>query len=222
MENYKIIEINNLEYAVYPFKYLCFKQNGREVFFLIEGKNIKAKDVKIGKIYIKIPSWVEMQDLYQASCLQNMMTKVYEADSDLYRDNKIKKLCFKIVDSEGSVTLMDGGVCNGLYPILAQFIIDKINEIMSIYYIGTGLSKDEEEKLSFDCFKYYSSIFKRGAGKNVKIPPTPIPVLLMSICKSFNCTPNVARKISKRDIDMATIAREQENICKHPSLIGLK
>jgi hypothetical protein len=36
----------------------------------------------------------------------------------------------------------------------------------------------------------------------------------------FNCTPDVARKISKRDIDMTVIAKEQEHICKNPGFIG--
>lgn len=221
MEKYHLVTLNNLEYVVFDFKYASIKVNGVDVFFLLGRKNIKVKDPKIGEIYIRVPSWVEMQDLFQSSCQYNIMTKEYDVNEDFYRDNKIIKICSKIVDADGNITVMNKWVCEKLPPLFGQLIIEKVDEIIGVYYIGTGLSKEEEEKLSFDCFKYYSSIYKMGAGKNVVIPPVPIPVLLMNICKAFNCTPDIARKICKRDIDMTMIAKEQENICKNPSLIGL-
>jgi len=225
-DKFNVVTINNIEYIIYPFKYASVKYNGRDVFFLLEGNKLKVKKPQIGEIYIVVPSWVEMQDLYQSSCILNMMTQEYNVNEDLYRDNKIKKLCSKLAYSNGDIMLMTGDACQNLHPTLAQFIMEKVDEVVRLYYMGTGLSGEEGDKLSFDCYKYFRSIYKKGlpgnsVGTKVIIPPVPIPVLLMNICKIFNCTPDIARKISKKDIDMTMIAKEQENICKHPSLIGL-
>jgi hypothetical protein len=139
-ETRKII-INNLEYVVYSFKYSIVKVKNTEVFFLLENKNIKVKHSKTGEIYIRVPSWVEMQDLTQSSCKLNMMTKEYDLDEDLYRDNKIKKFCFKISDEDGNMYQMSDSFFKNLIPIFAQFLLEIIDEVIGIYYAGTGLTR---------------------------------------------------------------------------------
>lgn len=220
MKENRIIETNNLRYMICEFNYILDYYDENEVFFLLDEK-FKIKGQKTGEIYILIPSWLEMQDLYQRSSKYNIMLKTHEIDEDLLVNNKIRVLCSKIVDSKGKSTVMSHDVVSNLHSTLAQFILDTTDEVIEKYYVGTSLNKEEHNDLTDDCFKYFSSVGKKRMGrKNVNVPPVPAPVLLMRICKMFNCTPDIARKISKRDIDMIMISREQESLCEDPAVLG--
>jgi len=216
----RIVKINNLDYLVVPFKYVTGFIDEKELFFLLEGVG-KVRNYKVGEVYIIIPSWVEIQDLYQSSSEKNIMTKKYEVNNSWLRINKIKKLCSKISDAEGRVYLIDEYFALNVHATLGTFIVSKVDKVISDHYMGSGLSKEEEKEMAEECYKYYSAVYKERAGKSVTIPPCPGPVLLMSVCKTYNCTPDIARKISKRDIDMLMIAREQENLCQDSNIIGL-
>ena len=219
----EIININNIDHAIVPFKYVSGVRNGRKFFIFLENISKKfIRNYKIGKIYILIPSWVEMQDVYQSSSEENIMTRKFEINFDFLKINKIGRLCVKIEDAEGGVLLLSKKEVNKLEPSLAQFILSEIDDIINKHYLGSGLSKGEEKELAYECFKYYRAIKKQQAGKKVVIPPCPGPVLLMNVCKTFSCSPDVARNISKRDIDLIMLAKEQESICEDPRLIGLK
>jgi len=58
----RIVKINNLDYLVFPFKYVTGFFDEKELFFLLEGVG-KVRNYKVGEVYIIIPSWVEIQDL---------------------------------------------------------------------------------------------------------------------------------------------------------------
>ena len=215
----KIIKINNLQYCVYDFLYVTGFMSGEERFILIRNNNIKKK-CKKGEIYILIPSWVEMQDIYQSSSERNIMTKKYELNYSKLKMNKIAHLCRKVIDGDGVVHIFTKKMISKMNVSFAQFVLTKIDDIIDKYYVGTGLTHAEEKELSHECYKYYNAIYKNRSGKIVQIPPCPAPVILLDVCDRFSCTPDIARNISKQDIDMMMIAKEQENICKNPYLIG--
>lgn len=216
-----IIEINSLRYIVYEFNYIFDYHNGNEVFFLLD-ENFNIKGQKTGEVYIVIPTWLEIQDIYQSSSRYNIMTKEYDIDDDLYEFNKVQKLCFKIVENGEKTIYINGENVECLYPTLGEFVSDMADDAIGRFYTGTGLSSEESKKMSDDCYKYFRSIYKESLGGIYSVtPPQPAPVLLARMCEIFNCTPNVARRISKRDIDMIMISREQKDICQEPSAIGL-
>ena len=217
----KVLTINNLQYIVFPFYYVTSFKNGKDRFVFINDKDVDKKKCKKGEIYLLMPTWVEMQDIYQSSSERNIMTKKYELNHQRLKLNKITRLCMKIIDGRGESHVMSKDMFEKMNVPLSQFILMKADEIIDKYFVGTGLSKGEEKSLSYECYKYYSAVQKRRAGKNSPVPPCPAPVLLMDICKTFNCTPDTARRISKRDIDMMMIAQEQEEHCKNPNLIGM-
>jgi len=216
-----VVNISNVDYALIEFKYLYQKTKECESFFLLENSFFNPKKYFIGKAYILIPSWVEMQDLYQSSSELNIMTNKYEVESEKLKNNKLVKFCSKLVNHENDTFLIDSDFIYDLDPQLGHFLLRKIDEVIDEFYSGSSLSEEEEKELANRCYKYYSAINKRGYGKKVKIPPPPGVVLLREICQHFNCTPDVARRISRRDIDMMQIAKEQENLCSHPGMIGL-
>jgi hypothetical protein len=94
--------------------------------------------------------------------------------------------------------------------------------VITKYYFGSGLTPERERALAYDCYKYFSAIEKAKRGdEKIVIPPCPGIIMLVQVCEMFDCTPDIARKIPKRDIDMILIAKEQESICKnHPDWIG--
>lgn len=218
MEKEKIIEINNLKYIIYEFRYILDYYNGKQVFFLLD-ENFNIKGSKRGEVFILIPCWLEMQDIYQSSSEYNIMTKDYDINEHLFVMNRVRRLCLKIVDEDGKSEII-GGDASWLHPTLGQFIEEKVEETVERFYSGSGLSKKEGDRLKYDCYKYFSAMQKNALGKRAIIPPVPSPILLMRICKIFNCTPDVARKISKKDIDMVMISREQEDLCQNPAALG--
>jgi len=216
-----VVNISNIDYALIEFKYFHKRIKDNEIFFFLENFPPPIKKYFIGKAYILIPSWVEMQDLYQSSSELNIMNQKYEIEPEKLRNNKLSRLCSKLVSHENETFLVDSDFIYDLDPQLGHFLLRKIDEVINEFYSGSSLSEEEEKELANRCYKYYSAINKRGYGKNVKVPPPPGVVLLMDICKKFNCTPDVARKISRKDIDMMQISQEQENLCAHPGMIGL-
>ena len=219
----KTIHINNVHYEVFEFQYISGKYSGVDIFVLLEDLIAENKKhlIYTGEIYILVPSWVEMQDLRMCSCKMNLMTREYEVDNDAIEYNKIFKFCTKIVDHNGEPFMMTEDRADELYPSLARFIGEKIDEVIYKYYFGTGLSNEEEKKLSSACYKYYSTSNKVAQGvQGVTVAPAPGIVSLLNICELFNCTPDVARKISKKDIDSISIAYSQKNLCNNPSTIG--
>ncbi len=222
MRKDEIIRINNLDHVVIQFKYVSGIRKGKPYFILLEEFNEnRIKNYKNGKIYIIIPSWVEMQDVYQSSTEKNIMTNKYELSFDKLKMNKISKLCVKIETAEGEVFLITKKKIQKMHPIFVQFILKEIERVISTHYVGSGISKEEEKEMAYECYRYYSTMKKKQMGKKVTVPPCPGPILLMNICNTFNCTPDVARKISKRDIDLIMLAKEQESICEDPRVIGL-
>ena len=215
--------INNVHYEVFNFKYVFGKFNGSEEFILLEDieYEIDEKKVSNGKIYIIIPSWVEMQDLYQCNSEKNPMTQKYEVNVDKMNMKKTYKICTKIIGEDNDVLIMSRFAVENMCIDLVYFINEKIEEVIYKYYIGTGLSEEEQKDLEYDCFKYYTACQKRARGEhNVSMPFAPGAVSLLNICDMFGCTPDVARKISKRDIDMIAIARNQKDFTSNPVTTG--
>ena len=98
----------------------------------------------------------------------------------------------------------------------------EIDNLIEKNHNGDGLTKEESNELAYDCYKYYSASNKKQSGNNTsEIPVPPAIVVLKHVCEMFHCTPDVARRISKRDIDMMSVANEQQSICREPSAIGL-
>ncbi len=221
---FETVCINNIYYEVFDFRYISGIFNGDNEFILLENVNfqIDKEKIKTGKIYIVIPSWVEMQDLYQCSSRKNPMTLQYEVCSEKMNENKIYKLCPKIIDENEKTLIMSKVVAENLYIDLIEFISEKIDEVIHRHYVGIGLSKEEQKILEYSCYKYYAACQKQVRGEyQVVLPLAPGAVVLLNICDIFNCTPDVARRISKKDIDMITIAKNQKDITKNPQMTGM-
>jgi hypothetical protein len=221
MSESKRVSINKIDYEVIKFYYIDGKYNGDDYFSLLDECSKENSKIKCGEIYILIPGWVEMQDLYQKSSEQDIQTKKYVINLQKLRMNKIKLFCIKIVDNESKSHFINDELINNMYPSLGNFILRCIDDVISVYYMGSGMSSEMEKQLAYDCYRYYSAIEKKRHGKDVIIPPCPGVVMMLNICQMFDCTPDIARNISKKDIDMILIAKEQENLCKNnPDIIG--
>lgn len=214
--------INNVEYEVFKFPYLFGEMNGEEYFILLDYDEVEGNKVFWGELYILIPSYVEIQDLFQMSSEKDIRTGKYEISDSKLKRSKMLLLCSKIIDHRGASYMMDKDFHDNLYPSFAGFIVYKIENVLDKYYIGSGLTKEREKQLVMACYKYYKAIYRSRAGHTEVIPPSPGIIYLMNVCEMFSCTPDVARKISKRDLDMIMIAREQKDICENcPSMIGM-
>lgn len=175
----------------------------------------------VGKAHLLVPSWIDMYGIERKSTKSDPYTegRVIWLPEKI-RINKILKFLKLLIDHTGRVYFINRKFIENLDPSLGSFLTEKIDDLID-EFVGDGLSKEEQKDLSYECFNYFSAVEKVRSGKeNVDIPPTPECVLLERICKEFNCTPNIARQMSKRDIEMFLIMREQENICKNPIIAG--
>lgn len=229
MSNFSVFpNKRDISIEVIEFRYIYFKIDGNENFIFLEGDEPKEilKKAHIGKVYIRIPTWVEMHDIFRISTKRDVDPAVAHKkrryiDAELFKDAKLKKLCIKFVDHEGEETIVDNDYIDELNVRLAGFVLQKIDEIISKYYTMDGISEKEAKDLSTDCYKYYSSIFRKQSGELEDVPTPPSIIILKHVCDMFKCTPDVARTISKRDIDMINIAEEQQSLCRNPGMIGL-
>lgn len=207
------------------FYYLIIE--GGKCFILQEDmvNNAKRKgfDVKIGRAMLRIPTWLDLYDIQRKSSVRDPYDqgKSY-IDPHKYMDNKLKALVKQIITHDGQVyNIRFEDVENMEYGLMLD-LVDPINKMIDIYCPEDGLSDQEAQELSRDCYRYYSSINKKQAGDtHARVPQPPSIIILKQVCEFFNCTPNEARKVDRRDIDMMVIAKEQESICSNPSLIGL-
>jgi hypothetical protein len=220
----RTVTMQNIEYEVVQFKYMKYSVESEEFIVLLENPDwsIEGKGFEIGELYIQIASWVEMQEIARMSMTKNIMTSKYELDRNEYMYNKIKVLCRKIVEADGTTHFFSDKIMENIDIDMGFFIARNVDLTIIKYYTDTGLSVEQEKELNLACYDYYAAVYKKAMGKeNVSIPPAPGIVSLMGICEIFDCTPDVARKISKRDIDAIGIAKEQESICRnHPEMLG--
>ena len=222
MSDYIVEEIDNTPYAIFEFKYI----ENEKHFILLEDINknkINLSKVKIAKVYIRIPSWIDIQDLRCMSSYLDIKPKVnkYVVDEDVLKISKIKVLCWKIIDAKNRVYIPKVQEIKELDYDLFYYILNKIDIIISEYYLGNGLDDETYDIISDDCFRYYKAVYKQALlDENTILPPQPGAVALKNLCEHFKCTPNEIRKINRRDLDMILIAKTQDNICQNTSLIG--
>ncbi len=216
----------NLErYEIFEFEYYYTENEESNHFFLIkdiqELWKVKEDKVQTAKVYVKIPSWYEIHEISRLSAKEHPYTKERTTLPEKIKDNKLKLLLWKIEDHTGEVFYFTDTFIEELHPNLAAYFLSIINELIEREGCYDGLTDDEERALSFECFKYYSAIKKKRSGRKVKIPIPPAIVVLNRVCEMFNCTPDEARKISKRDLDQVFIANEQEYFCEDPKNVGM-
>ena len=222
LDKSKTISIDNINYEVFTFKYYSGIYNGEDYFVLLDDFNIEGKHCHLGELYIIVPSYIEYQDIFQLGSWQNAMTRQYEINPDKIKMAKLMVLCLKIIDNENKVYLPSEDLFNNISIDFGTYILEKIEYVINKYYSGSSLSDERVAQLELACFNFYKAVEKRKHGQNVVVPPAPGVVNLLNVCEMFNCTPDKARKISKRDIDMISIARQQKNICETmPERIGL-
>jgi hypothetical protein len=125
MSESKRVSINKIDYEVIKFYYIDGKYNGDDYFSLLDECSKENSKIKCGEIYILIPGWVEMQDLYQKSSEQDIQTKKYVINLQKLRMNKIKLFCIKIVDNESKSHFINDELINNMYPSLGNFIFDQ-------------------------------------------------------------------------------------------------
>lgn len=202
-----IIDIDHFKYAVFEMKYFYNSNNGS---FIIGNH----ENCKIAKVFIVVPSWMDIQDLRQRSAEINIVTGQYEINMDKMDNNKILYLCNKIIDQNGEVSIMNEKFLDSLNLELAYYLLHLVDFTINEYYAGSEMTVEKRKDLSKRCFDFYTAQNKKRMGQRVPIPPCPGIVLLLSICDNFNCTPDVARKISYADIEMMYIAREQEKMSR--------
>jgi hypothetical protein len=212
-------------YEVFEFEYYYIENNDSNHFFLIKEIEdyweIKKEKVEKAKVFIKIPCWYDVHEISRLSAKVHPYTKERVPLPEKIKDNKLKLLLWKIEDHTGEVFYFTDKFIEDLHPNLAAFFLNKINKLIETEGCYEGLSDDEASSLSFECQKYYSAIKKRRAGRKVEIPVPPAIIVLKRVCEMFNCTPDEARKISKRDLDEIFLANEQEYYCEDPRNVGL-
>lgn len=219
----RVETIQDIDFEVVPFAYLLREWNDDSLFILLDSdiEKYKGKNVLFGEIYIIIPSYIEMQDLYHFSSEKNIQTNKYELNYDWLKLNKLNYLCHKIVDHNKESHPLTGELIDNMYPNLANFIILRINEVIGKYYSGMGLTKEREDQLKYKCFNYYKAVNRKEMGyQGIIVPPPPGAVLLASVCEMFQCTPTEARRINKKDLDYIMLAKSQESFCSNPDNIG--
>lgn len=171
------------------------------------------KHYKKGKIYIKRPDWGTMNDIAAESALPAPYERKYKVEPCKHRDLKIKKLLVKIKDHEGNITDASDKFIDEMQPNLALFIADTIDDIMDKMYLGEQMTKEEVKDLSYRCHLYFKRLRQKSQGKRgVRVPPAPSIITIKQICEMFHCTPDVARTISPRDLEMMEIVAEQERL----------
>lgn len=175
---------------------------------------------KQGKVYVRNPSWAIMNDISRVSGVMNSYTKKLDIEAYKYRDQKLKKLVVKIEDAEENTTFVDEKFVDSMNPILANFILDKIDEILDWRRHETGLSKEEGRELALDVFRYLKNKKIRDSGKFALLPPMPSIMLITNLCERFHITPDEARRISPRDLEMMSIVAEQEDVINNPAKYG--
>jgi len=220
----EIFKVKDKQNVVIDFLYI-FKENKekQEIFqvFSPEDKKIPRKTKK-GKAYIRYPNWAIMNDISQQSGVMDPFTNKLKIDSYKFNDYKIKRLLYKIEDEEGNITEVNDDFVNKLYPSLANYLLNHIDRIITNEQLEDGMNDDEKKELEWQVFHYFRNTKKRQAGiRGVLQPPTPSVVILKQICEMFHCTPDEARRISRRDLDALQIVSKQEEICQNPDLIGL-
>jgi len=217
---------NQDRYEEIEFEYYYFEENDTNYFFLIENLKffweISKEKIQKAKVFIKIPSWYDIHEISRLSSRKNPYTKQRISIPEKTKENKLRMLLWKIEDHSGETIYFTKEIIEDLHPELASFFLTKINDLLHREGCFDGLSEDEERDLSLECFKYYSAIKKRRSGrKNIDIPTPPAIIVLKRICEMFNCTPDEARKISKKDMDEIFIANEQEYFCEDPKNVGI-
>ena len=178
--------------------------------------------IKKAKVYIKIPTWVETHEINRLSSKKDPYLRTFSIDESKNKDIKLKLLCLKIEDDEGNVYNVDDDFVDNMHPELAVFLMKEItNESLDLGAYDS-VTKEEERKLAYECYCYFSAIEKEERGINaITIPIPPAIIIVRAVCEMLGCTPEQARSISKKDIDSLFIANEQATNCQDPRVIGM-
>ena len=192
---------------------------GSKIVYLVEEEFAK-KIAKTGKAYIKRPTWSIMNDISRISGVFNPFSKQYDIDVYKYRDFKLKRLLLGIEDSNGVFTKVDDKVVDSMVPQLANFILEKIDNILEIDYKDQSLTRDEAREISHEIFKYLKKKRDRDGGKLVTLPPPPSALVLYQLCEKYNILPDEARRINIRDLEIMNIVAEQTDIVNNPAKYG--
>lgn len=215
---------NQKRYEIVEFEYIYVESDEVNYILLVddvEFNGLKDERIEKAKVYIKKPSWYEMHEVYRLSASIDPYTKKKEIISEKIKENKLKLLLWKIEDHTGEVFYFNEETIGDLHCNLANFFLIKIAELVEKSGCTSSSTEEEERQLSLDCFKYYSAIKKKRAGRRVEIPTPPAIVVLRRICEMFHCLPDEARTISKDDIDKVFLASEQEFYCEDPKNVGM-
>ena len=209
----------DLQYEVFKFNYIIIDEN-----FLFVNLKESNPFFKTGKVYIKIPTWLDMHDIRRKSLDVNPFNrKERKLNVSKFCINKIKQLCIRLEDEDGEVTtdFSKENYLDQINPDLGDFIVSKIDKLIS-KNVDFGLSSEESKQLKDDLFNYYRAVYRQMKGDSkIAVPDPPSVVLIHSICKMFHCLPEEAIKIPKRDIDMHFLMREMETHCQNPHNIGM-
>lgn len=173
-----------------------------------------------GKIFLRSPTWAIMNDISRASGTVEMLTKKIKIDPYKYRDIKLKRLLLRIEDHKGEVSFVDDNFVDSMNPVLATFVLNKIDQILDCQGNEENLSKEEARELAFDVFNYLKKKKERDSGKNVAMPPMPSIMLITNLCERFHITPDEARKFSPRDLEMMSLVEEQSDVVNNPHKYG--
>ena len=177
--------------------------------------NDPPKRYKKGVLHIRSPNWGIMQDIAIASGSLDPWTGELVIDNYKYKDIKIKRLLVAMEDHKGDFHKINDEKVNGMPLNLVMVISEIIDELIDMSNTGDVLSREESKELSLQCFKYFKALRKKESGKRgAKIPPPPSIISIKNICDSFNVTPDVARSISRRDLEMMNIVSEQDRLSK--------
>lgn len=204
-------DFDSNDFFIFKFKYYL-KNIGENQVAVVD--NDLENDYKEATAIFRNPTWLEYYDISRKSYIG--FGKLKQLSKKLLDTNKLKYLLIKIVDENGEEYYPDKDFINNLSPSLGFFLLEKTNEILDQFSLNDGLSKEEADELSLDCFKYYDSQKKIQNGNPTAIKVSaPSYVILYNYCQAFNLPPDVVRKISRKDLEAFSIIAEQKEVCSN-------
>jgi len=215
------VENDNVISFDFYYRPRSINEFGEKVIDIFESKIEKPPSYFFkGHIYIRYPTWAIMNDISRSSSKVNSYTGKSEIDPYQYRDYKLKRLLLKIEDHEGEVIFVNDEFVDSMNPVLATFILNKIDQILDSQHNENSLSKEEAKELALDVFNYLKRKKERESGHRTTIPPMPSIMLVMNLCDRFHVMPDEARRISTRDLEMMSIVEEQTDVVSNPDKYG--
>jgi len=212
------------KYISIKIQYYYVERHGTGFFYVIDDIDkffsIDSSKVKTLEVVIRHPTWYEIHEITRKSTVVGYFNKKKFVVREKMKDFKLKDLVIKFIDEDQTISINPDKI-DQLIPELATYILEKIDEVIFNSGNFSGLQKEEEKELGYECFKYYSALRKKAYGVKADIPTPPAIVVLKRICEMLKCTPDEARSISKRDLESLFIAEEQEYVCKDPRACGV-